>query len=69
MKPQEEAMNQEETTNIEDVYLEEGYEIDEIDMEPDYYTGYDDYDEDVAGMEDVDSHDYSFYDSVSVSDY
>ena len=62
-------MNQEETTNIEDVYLEEGCEIDEIDMEPDYYTGYDDYDEDVAGMEDVDSHDYSFYDSVSVSDY
>ena len=55
--------------SIEDVYLDEGCEVEEIDIDPDYYTGYGEYDEDVAEMEDVDTHDYSFYDSLRVSEY
>lgn len=55
--------------SIEDIYLDEGCEIEEIDIDPDYYVGYDDYDEDVAAFQDADTHDFSYYDSLSVSEY
>jgi hypothetical protein len=55
--------------SITDIYLDEGCEIDEIDIDPDYYDEYDEYDEDVATIENAEEHDFAFYDSVGVSSY
>jgi len=55
--------------SITDIYIEEGFDINEIDIDPDYYDDYDGYDEDVATIENVEEHDFAFYDSLGVSSY
>ena len=41
----------------------------DLDFEYDPYSEYDEYDEDLASIADEDLHDWSFYDSLAVSEY